>query len=275
MRSTKRKLRILATVKTYPIPSAKYDELVCTAGVTEEGEFIRLYPINFRELPYGQKYHKYQWMDVVAEKHTRDPRKESYRPEPGSIRLIGEPIPTKRGDWSERAKYVFPQKARSMEDLWDRQEADQTSIGIFRPKEIRKLVIKPDTPDWKDSFKHELQQQRLFEERQRTLVPPRKVPWKFQYHFICDDSRCKSHTMMIEDWEVGALYWKLIDKGASGQAAAEGIRKKFLEELCSPDRDTHYFVGTVLAHPKSWVVIGLFYPKRKDPPGTLELFLQP
>lgn len=36
------KLKILITVKTYPIPSQKYDELVCTAGVTENGEFIRL-----------------------------------------------------------------------------------------------------------------------------------------------------------------------------------------------------------------------------------------
>lgn len=33
----KQKLKVLITVKTYPIPSAKYDELVCTAGVTERG----------------------------------------------------------------------------------------------------------------------------------------------------------------------------------------------------------------------------------------------
>ena len=38
------RLKVLVTVKTYPIPSAKYDELSCTAGVTEAGDFIRLYP---------------------------------------------------------------------------------------------------------------------------------------------------------------------------------------------------------------------------------------
>ena len=32
------KLKILITVKTYPIPSSKYDELVCTAGVKETGD---------------------------------------------------------------------------------------------------------------------------------------------------------------------------------------------------------------------------------------------
>lgn len=49
----KQKLKVLITVKTYPIPSAKYDELVCTAGVTGAGDFIRLYPINFRDLPFS------------------------------------------------------------------------------------------------------------------------------------------------------------------------------------------------------------------------------
>lgn len=76
----KQKLKVLITVKTYPIPSAKYDELVCTAGVTESGDFVRLYPVNFRDLPFSQQYKKYQWIEVMAEKHRgRDVRKESFR----------------------------------------------------------------------------------------------------------------------------------------------------------------------------------------------------
>ena len=38
----KESLSILITVKTYPIPSSKYDELVCTAGVTQSGDFVHL-----------------------------------------------------------------------------------------------------------------------------------------------------------------------------------------------------------------------------------------
>ncbi len=52
----KEKLKVLITVKTYPIPSAMYDELVCTAGVTESADFVRLYPINFRDLPFSRQY---------------------------------------------------------------------------------------------------------------------------------------------------------------------------------------------------------------------------
>ena len=263
------KLKVLITVKTYPIPSAKYDELVCTAGVTETGDFVRLYPINFRDLPFSQQYRKYQWIEVMAEKHQgRDVRKESYRPDSDSIQTLGEPIKSNPGNWAERARYVLINKARSMEDLKDRQNDDRTSLGIFRPKKVNDLVISPDESDWKPNFKVALQQVRLWETRTVSKEPPRKVPFKFHYHFECDDSRCNGHEMMIEDWEVGALFWKLVDQECSRKDAAKAVQKKFLDELCSPDKDTHFFVGTILNYPTSWVVIGVFYPKI----GPLSLF---
>lgn len=54
--------------------------------------------------------------------------------------------------------------------------------------------------------------------------------------------------MMIEDWEVGALYWRCVDNGASPEEASTRVKEKFLQELCSADRNTHFYVGTVLAH---------------------------
>jgi hypothetical protein len=68
--------------------------------------------------------------------------------------------------------------------------------------------------------------------------------------------------MMIEDWEVGALYWRCLDGGASPDEASTAVRQKFLDELCATDRDTHFYVGTILAHPKSWVIIGVFWPRK-------------
>lgn len=259
----KKELKVLITVKTYPIPSKKYDELVCTAGVTESGDFIRLYPINFRDLSFAQQYKKYQWILLDVEKHQGlDGRKESYRPDCDSIRILGKPIRANPGNWSERAKYALAKKSKSMEDLHDRRRADGTSIGIFKPKKINDLVVSPDSSEWPPKFLNALRQYRLFEYRRKTLVPPRKVPFKFQYCFECDDPRCKgNHRMMIEDWEVGALYWREVDKGASPDEAAASVRSKFLNELCGPDKDTHLFVGTILAYPRSWVVIGVFYPK--------------
>ena len=123
---TVKHLRVLITVKTYPIPSVKYDELVCTAGVTPEGEFIRLYPIRFRDLPFSQQYRKYQWIEVDAEQHAgRDSRKESWRPLTETLTVHGKPIGTKN-NWAERASYVLTNRAQSMEALYDLQKADNT-----------------------------------------------------------------------------------------------------------------------------------------------------
>ena len=268
--AAKQKLRVLITVKTYPIPSSRYDELVCTAGVTETGDLVRLYPINFRDLPFSKQYRKYQWIEIMASKHEgRDVRKESYRPDSDSIQILGEPIKSNPGNWNERARYALAKRARSMEDLIDRQQADRTSLGVFKPKAVKDLVVTPDDPDWKSSFKTALRQARLWETRTESMEPPRKVPFKFHYRFECDDGRCSGHKMMIEDWEVGALFWKLVDQGKAHDDAAAKVREKFLDELCGADKDTYFFVGTILAHPNSWVVIGVFYPK-KEPPGLFD-----
>jgi hypothetical protein len=267
-------IRVLITVKTCPIPSVKYDELVCTAGVTESGDFVRLYPINFRDLPYSSQFKKYQWIEVEATKHTgRDSRKESYRPNSDTIHLIGEPIETK-DNWSERAKYALAKRSRSMEDLAAQKELDKTSLGIFKPKKVHDLVITHADSEWKPDFLNALKQQRLWETRTASKEPPRKVPYKFQYKFECDDPRChRNHQMMIEDWEISQLYWNCIDGGSFPEDACKKVKQKFLDQICATDRDTHFYVGTVLAH-GTWVVIGTFWPKFSQPqqPDMLSLF---
>ena len=224
----------------------------------------RLYPVNFRDLPFSQQYKKYQWIEVVAEKHKgRDVRKESYRPDSDSVRVLGEPIPTRKGDWSDRDAIVLQNAAGSMEELWDQQKADRTSLGVFKPQRVLDLKISEDDAEWKPQFLEALKQSRLWDDRVVTKEPPRKVPFKFHYRFECDDPRCRGHRMMIEDWEVGALYWRLVDNGAAPQQAAESVRAKFLDELCGEGKETYFFVGTVLEY-GTWVVIGVFYPKAQD-----------
>lgn len=41
---------IFIIAKTYPTRSKKYKELVCTAGIKKDGEWIRIYPVPFRSL---------------------------------------------------------------------------------------------------------------------------------------------------------------------------------------------------------------------------------
>ncbi|MGC9969766.1 MAG: hypothetical protein ABSE56_04165 [Bryobacteraceae bacterium] len=251
--------RILITVKTYPHPDPADLERVCTAGMLEDGAFIRLYPVPFRYLPKWQSYAKYQWIQVDVEKHCgQDRRPESYRPDVDSIRLDGPPISTKHA-WAARKRIVFKQPVRSMEELYDLQEGQNISLGLVRPRVVEDLLIVPDEEDWKPEWKADLDQFRLDIGPQR--LPLEKIPFKFRYRFRCYDERCNGHTMSLGDWEAGVLFLKQRRIRGDAQRAASVVRDKFLGELCSSDKDVHFFVGTV-AQFGTWIVLGVFCPPR-------------
>jgi hypothetical protein len=251
------KRKVLITVKTYPIPSQTYQETVCTAGVLEDGSFIRLYPVDFRYMPYFQRYRKYQWIEVDIKKHERDPRKESYRPKLDSICPIGNPLST-RGNWAERKKYVLAKGTKTLEQLNDLKSSDRTSLGIVKPKKIEDLIVEPDCSQWPPKQQAVFNQKRLFGPRQRPLE---KIPFKFSYRFSCDDGTCTGHKMMIADWELGELYRNMRDKYHDSDQAAKKVRQKFLDEMCNCGKDTHFFVGTTLDY-GAWIVLGVFWPKK-------------
>ena len=80
--------KVLITVKTYPLPSKKYEELVCTAGVLEDGRWIRIDPIPFRSLPPNKKFEKYEWIQVDLVRNRSDFRPESYKPKSDASNIV-------------------------------------------------------------------------------------------------------------------------------------------------------------------------------------------
>lgn len=249
------KKRVLITVKTYPLPSEKYLELVCTAGMLEDGSFIRLYPIDYRYRPIWQWYKKYQWIEVEVEKHDKDSRKESYRPNLESIKLLGSPLDKKKG-WAARRAIVLKNPPSSMEALRERQKVDMTSLGLVKPKEVLDVIIEPDAEEWKPEWQADIAQLRLFGPQRKSLE---KIPYKFRYRFTCNDPRCNGHTMMIEDWEIGQLYRHQVARLGDREKAADSVRQKLFAIMCAPNIDTHFFVGTVLQY-GTWIILGVFWP---------------
>jgi hypothetical protein len=251
-------MTVLITVKTYPLPSEGYQELVCTAGVLQDGSFVRLYPIDYRYRPYWQWYGKYQWVKVVAEKNVRDPRPESYRPVSGTpIRPIGVPLDTKK-NWAERKKYVLAKGVQSMCGLQSLSQSKQ-SLGIIRPKEVTKFTVEPVERTWKPKWVALLRQENLFGLQHKPLE---KIPYKFSYTFTCEETGCKGHKMMIEDWEIGELYRNMLIKFKDEATAVQKVKEKFYDQICAEKRDPHFFVGTVLKH-GTWVILGAFWPKKE------------
>jgi hypothetical protein len=249
------KVRVLITVKTYPLPSPSYRELVCTAGVREDGSFIRLYPIDYRYKPYWQWFRKYQWVELAVEKHRRDPRPESYKPV-GDIRPLGPPLSTK-DSWRERKKYVLAKGESTMCGL-EAKKQKEVSLGIVHPLKVTDFICEPTECEWKKEWRAAMDQLSLFGPERKPLE---KVPYKFSYKFRCEEDGCGGHQMMIEDWEVFQLYRSMRDKFGDEKVACEKVKDKFLGQICSPEVDTHFFVGTVLEH-GTWIIIGAFWPKK-------------
>src|SRR5690606_5395801 len=132
-------MRVLITVKTYPTLSQKYDELVCTAGFNEQGNWVRLFPIPFRKLDFSGQYRKYQWIELDVIRNSEDPRSETYRPtNVDDIRVL-ESLDTDGGTWRRRKEIVLAKPPfQSMEALIEAAKDPEraTSLAVFKPRRI-------------------------------------------------------------------------------------------------------------------------------------------
>lgn len=252
------KTKVLITVMTYPHPSSGHQELVCTAGITERGDWVRLYPVDYRYRPKHQQFRKYQWIEVALEPvgHGHDNRRESRKPDLDSIRIIGEPLDTK-DKWAARRKIIDAMPHHTVNELKAQFDADRASLGIVRPSRVLDLDIRPADAEWKPEWQNLFSQLKLFGPPQKPL---RKLPYSFHYIFECNDSE-KPHTAMCEDWELGTLFLKESDRLGSDEKAAESVRDKFFGELCRDDKETRFFMGTRFPC-NTWLVVGIFWPPK-------------
>ncbi|MEI9478349.1 MAG: hypothetical protein WCO26_17475 [Deltaproteobacteria bacterium] len=251
--------RVFILVKTYPHPSKKYQEVVCTAGVTEENQWVRLYPIDYRVLPPEQRFEKYQWIEVKLSSSgaANDKRKESRRPDVNSIRVFGDTVPSDHG-WEQRRQIVDKLPVHTLNELEQLYEPYGVSLGVVRPSEVKDLKIEETDEEWDAKYLEQLKQLHLFGEQRKHL---RKIPYNFTYQFKCDDDS-KWHQARLLDWEMGVLWLKEVNRLKDEKKAAESVKRKFLDEICSPQKDTLFFMGTRLPF-NSWMVLGVFWPPRR------------
>ncbi|MCK5561279.1 MAG: hypothetical protein KAJ51_11815, partial [Thermoplasmata archaeon] len=62
------KKKVLVVTKAYPEPSKRHGNVACTAGITTEGEWIRLYPIDIRYFIGRNKISKYDIIEVECKR---------------------------------------------------------------------------------------------------------------------------------------------------------------------------------------------------------------
>lgn len=245
--------KVLVTIKTYPTPASKGAEVSCTAGITDDGKWIRLFPIPFRFMGGDKQFSKYQWIEVAAKRST-DPRKESFEVDIDTLEIVSEPLPT-RNAWKARKEVILPLRAPSLCYLQRTRKQTGDTLGLFKPKTIHKFVIEPDTPDWTPAEREKLLQFSLYDKH--PLKPLEKVPYKFSYRFTCDEPDCNGHKLVCVDWELGQAYrqWKQKYENKWEWAIIDRFETDMILRY-----NTHFFVGTIHGHPGAWIIIGLFYP---------------
>lgn len=262
-----KKIEVLIAVKAYPNPSKTHGEAACIAGISREGNWVRLYPIPFRDLEDHQQFRKYQWVEVEYDSARKksDPRPETIRPISNSIKVISEPLSSDH-NWSARKVVVFPLLRRSMCDIQLAQATDSTSLGVFRPQEVCEVEAEAEeTPDWTDGQLAKLAQRDLLLTREKR--PLEKIPYSFFYRFRCEQCRNKEpHRMKIIDWELAEL-WRGYRRGHTEAETVEAVRSKYFDEMCGRTKDPHFFTGNMQAYPKTFLILGVFWPPTSNQLG--------
>lgn len=255
--------KILILVKTYPSISKKYTELVCTAGMDEEGNWFRLYPIPFRKLNDEQQYPKYRWIEARIYKSNEDPRIESYKVDFARIKLLEQ---IEASDWGRKSNIVLKQKVHNdLSKLIEESNSTNMSLAVFKPSKIIDFIWKKDDREYSkeklDAIERERKQLNLFTngEDDDVFKIVNKLPYKFSYVF--EDIKGKRSTLMIEDWEVGAAFWNWKAHYESEEVALQKLKEKFFENYAK-DRDLYFFLGTTRQY-HGWainpfIIIGLF-----------------
>jgi len=266
--------KVFIAVKTYPTLSKKYDELVCTAGILDDGSWVRIYPLPFRKLEYDNRYKKYQWIELPLIKNESDIRPESYKvTNLAQVDLVGDVIGTQK-NWAERKNIIFEKNEiySDLSVLIKKANKNVLSIAIFKASEILDLVIEETGREWSLEslalLEEKASQLSFFqteEEVKREFLVVDKLPYKFSYRFR--DCNGKESKLMVIDWEIGALYWNCLKQTEGNEKEALAlVKKKYLDEFSK--KDLFLFLGTTQQF-HGWannpfVIIGVFYPPLDD-----------
>jgi len=253
-------IEALIVVRTYPTPAKKNVEVSCTAGITRDGKWVRLFPIPYRFLDDDKRFHKYQWIKANVRK-AADHRAESYVVDVDSLEIVSDAIGTDDA-WRARKDLVLPHRAHCLCCLKKERDArKEPTLGIVRPGAVQGLVLEPVEAEWSAdelaSLRREQEQGGFFK------TPPvselEKVPFNFKYAFTCAESACKGHHLNCTDGELGASWrsWR----ARYGDEWEAKFRQRYERDMIER-LDTLFFVGTLKAHPAQWNIVGLFYPPK-------------
>ena len=118
----------------------------------------------------------------------------------------------------------------------------RTSLAVFKPTDIKGFKIVKVSRDWDKKKLAKLQQMNLFQTaKDKKFEVVRKLPYKFSY--IVMDDKGREATMMVEDWELGQLFWRQLAKHEGDEAkACADVKLKYFDDFAKT-KDLYLFLG--------------------------------
>ena len=242
-----RKEKLLVIAKAYPELSKKYHTyLFCIAGLTEGGEWRRIFPLPVEEY-FKNRFSKRDWIEYEIKDEKGDHRKESKKIYPKSIKNLS------RKEDMESIRRIFRENRTTLEELKGEYEKDKTSIGVIKPIlesfELREREVNEQKED--------------FIAFQKTLFPtfrPKILREWPSYQFKCSKSCNNKHRIICEDIEATELYRKTTNKYKDDKDKIyEVVKGKLFDWM--KKRELYFVMGTHYVY-GTWLIISLIYPKK-------------
>lgn len=251
--------------KTYPEPSRRYYETVCTGALREaDGRPIRLYPVPLRYMSDDSQYKLWDMIEVPIDRSRSDQRPESFKIDPQRLRCVGR-IATDSDGWAQRRALVDRNcdwHFDGMAALKAANQAKKTSIGLVVPGSVDHVELAAKPPSERAEFRQKCEELRLrkesdmFDPHYQVLdFLPNEIFLHWRCLSLCDTCTRRPHRMKVLDWGLMQL------ARTKGWDAA--VTK--LGEISNPqNHDFRMFLGNFAQHPTNFGVIALWYPRRSD-----------
>ena len=247
---------------------------MCTAGLREDGSWVRIYPVAFRRLEEISRYKLFEWIECTLQRNAKDFRPETYRLlNPSELRR-GPRLGTSDAWWERRNSVLRKVKVYDRIDtLVQAAKANEMSLAVFKPARVVDFVHEETERDWNPQrltkMRATVDQTDLFDNNawRRTFQVVDKVPYKFHYRF--EDITGRSATLQILEWQIGALYWNCLKSSENDESIALAkVRQRYFDDFTKTD--LHFFVGTTLRFqlvaPNPWTIVGVFpIPHERQP----------
>ena len=228
-------------VKAAPQLSTKHGETVCTAGITRNRQWVRLFPVAFRTLQEAQQFGRWDIVRYAWQPPRDDRRPESRRVQHHSLTIDGS-FP--RG---QRFGLITPMIKTSLAE----ERNQGRSLAFIRPA-IRKFVVEKKPEDEiaqeREKFKAAAKQTDLFLE---PIVPYQPCPYRFKYDYETADGK---RTGTCQDWETEATFFKWRSE-YSETDAIKRMKLRWGEEM--PAGGLLFAMGTHSLYPDVWLINGL------------------